>query len=115
TGQVRADLGQPAKAPRAYPQGIRIDEKLLGPDHPNLASYWLNRANVLGDSGDHLRAIAEYARVERSFERVNAEHPDLAIVYINAGSEYEALGRRDEARDRYLRAYRLTERTVGEG
>ena len=94
-------------------RAVAIDERALGPEHPEMVPLYSAMANVYADTGDHQRAQAFYARGLRIYERVNPDHPDLASIYSNMGDDLESQGKLREARDRYERAFAVAQRVRG--
>ncbi|CAN5551905.1 hypothetical protein BH24GEM3_BH24GEM3_10770 [soil metagenome] len=84
--RVRAEFAQ-AKA--AFERALRIFERVLGPEHPNVATLVNNLGIMLRDLGDHAGAKAAYERALRIFEHfLGPDHPNTRIVRGNL----EALG-----------------------
>jgi tetratricopeptide (TPR) repeat protein len=102
-----------AQALDSFQRAAAIDERALGPEHPELTGTWVGMANVYSDTGESDRAQALYARALRLFERINPDHPDLASIYNNMGDDLESQGKLHEAHERYARALEVAERTRG--
>src|SRR5262249_28281553 len=77
---------------------------VLGPDHPRLASTLVGIGDVYGEQGDHERAVAEYARALDTLKRVQPNHPLVATIHNDLGSELIAPGKTQEGFDEYKRA-----------
>jgi serine/threonine protein kinase/Flp pilus assembly protein TadD len=59
---VRAVRGDPGLAASLLERAIRMDNKIQGPNHPNLASWEVHLAWILNQAGDHERADLESKR-----------------------------------------------------
>jgi tetratricopeptide (TPR) repeat protein len=97
-----------------YQRAIAIGEKVLGPEHPDLAA-WLNNLAEL------YRATGRYAEAEPLYQRAIAidekalgpEHPDLATDLNNLANLYRATGRYAEAEPLFQRALAISEKVLG--
>jgi len=97
-----------------YERALRIDEKRLGKEHPDVAIWINNIGMVLQDMGD-LQGAREY--LERALgideKTYGKEHPDVAIDVNNIGSVLQDMGDLQGAREHYERALRIDEKTYG--
>jgi tetratricopeptide (TPR) repeat protein len=108
---VRAEFAQ-AKA--AFERALRIFERVLGPEHPNVATLVNNLGNVLQALGDHAGAKAAYERALRIDEAVyGPEHPNVARDVNNLGNVLQALGDHAGAKAAFERALRIDEAVYG--
>ncbi|MCU1279871.1 MAG: hypothetical protein JWM53_3417, partial [bacterium] len=96
-----------------YRRAIAIWQRVLGPDHPRLAESLVGLADVYGENGEHERAIVEYSRALASIDRVQPNHPVVAIIHNDLGAELLALGKAQEGFDQYKRALDLWTKRLG--
>jgi tetratricopeptide (TPR) repeat protein/predicted Ser/Thr protein kinase len=105
-----------AKIPEAlagYQRAIAILKQTLGPDHPMLASNQIGLADVYGENGEHERAIAEYRLALATIQRVQPDHPLVALIHNDLGSEMFALDRPKEGFDEFEQALNLWKKELG--
>ena len=90
------DLGDLAGARAAYERALCIFERVLGPDHPNVATLVNNLGGVLQALGDLAGARAACERALRIFEKsLPPEHPNIRRVRGNLeGLDRAARGRK---------------------
>ncbi|CAG0969031.1 partial Regulatory protein AfsR, partial [Anaerolineales bacterium] len=109
--KVLADF---AGARAAYERALRIFEKALGEDHPNVATLVNNLGMVLQDLGDHARAKAAYERALRIDEAAfGPGHPKVAIRINNLGNVLQDLGDYVGAKAAFERALKIDEAVFG--
>jgi len=92
---VLRDLGDLAGARAAFERALAIDERVFGPDHPNVAIRVNNLGSVLRELGDLAGARAAGERALRIFERfLPPEHSYIRTVRGNLeGLDRAARGR----------------------
>jgi serine/threonine protein kinase len=82
-GRAQAALGDTADAVESYRRGLGIEHEVLGPDHPDVASFELNLAQNLSELGEIEAARTGF---ERALEiwRANLGHdsPYLGFAYL---------------------------------
>jgi len=96
-GDVLAALGRPAEAVKALEQARRLAQSPA-----EEAACWHRLATERSKLGQYQQAIADY---DRDLAAGNAD----AAVYANAAELLMALGRLDEAQERYREAIRIDE------
>jgi len=110
-------LGQRAQYEEAeplYQRAIAIGEKTLGPEHPLLAIYINNLANLYRDQGKYEEAEPLYQRAIAIGEKtLGPEHPDLATWLNNLANLYCDQGRYEEAEPLFKRALAVYEQKLG--
>ena len=75
-------------------QSLSIEEKRLGPDHPDLAPALNNLGGIYWSLGRYNDALPLYERARKTFERtLDPMHPNVASVLNNLGETYWKLGR----------------------
>jgi tetratricopeptide (TPR) repeat protein len=73
------DCGQYAEALPLYERALRISEKALGPEHPEVATTLNNMAELLRTQGKYEEALPLYERRRPIREKkLGEEHPDVA-------------------------------------
>jgi tetratricopeptide (TPR) repeat protein len=95
-------------------RALRIDEKSLGPDHPNVAIH-------LGNLGELLLAANRLAEAEPLMRRalkideksLGPDHPNVAIRLINLGGLLRRTNRRGKAERLVRRALAINEKALG--
>ncbi len=98
----------------AYERALAIDERVYGPDHPNVATCVNNLGSALQDQGDLAGAGAAYERALAIAERVyGLDHPEVTIPVNNLGSVLQAQGDLAGARAAYERALAIAKRAYG--
>lgn len=113
-GVLLQAMGDLSGARPYYERALAIQEKVLGPEHPDTARSLNNLANLLQAMGD-LRGARPYA--ERALairEKVlGPEHPDTAMSLNNLGYLLSAMGDLRGARPYYERALAIWEKVLG--
>jgi len=87
-----SNLGEYYKALGYGQMAIAIREKILSPQHPNLAGSYLNHAETYREIGEYQKSLDYNLKVLAIFEKVlPPEHPNLAKSYNNLALTYGAL------------------------
>ena len=87
------DLADLAGAREAYERALGIFEKMLGPQHPNVATLVNNLGLVRQDLGDLARARAAFERALAILQvAYGEEHPQVAAAHNNLGLVLKDLG-----------------------
>jgi tetratricopeptide (TPR) repeat protein len=111
---VRRLRGELDAAIRLHEQALELRERILGPEHPDVATTRSNLALVVADTGDLARARRLHEDALASRERaLGPEHPNVASSLDNLGGVARALGEHETARALHERALGIWERTVG--
>ena len=108
------DRGEYDKAESLYRRSLQIREKVLGPDHPDVATV-LDNLGVLYDS------LADYPKAELLLKRaleirkgsLGSDHPKVAVSLTNLGFLHEHLGDYVSAERHYKRALEIGEKALG--
>jgi len=101
-------------AKKSYERALQIDEKVYGPDHPNVAIRVNNLGGVLEDLGDLAGAKNCFERALTIDEKVyGPDHPKVAIRVNNLGVILEDLGDLAGAKESYRRALEIDEKVYG--
>ena len=92
--------------------GIRI--KVLGKNHPKIASSYNNIGNVYYHKGDYDRALEYYKKALKIREKVlGKDNPDTASSYNNIGNVYSYKGDNDRALEYYKKPLEIWEEVLG--
>ena len=93
---------------------LEIGEKTLGKDHPIVATYINNLAELLRTQGRYSEAEPLYRRALEIGEKVlGKDHPDVAMTINNLANLLYQTGRYLEAEPFFLRALDIGEKTLG--
>jgi tetratricopeptide (TPR) repeat protein len=97
-----------------YRRALAIDEKSLGPDHPNVARDLHNLAALLGDTNRFAEAEPLFRRVLAIFEKsLGRDHPKEVTSLHKLAAVLESTNRLGEAEPLYRRALAIDEKTFG--
>eukprot|EP00903_Cladosiphon_okamuranus_P016134 g14889.t1 len=106
--------GKYADVEPLYERCQEIEEKVLGPHHPSLATTLNNRAGLLYKQGKFEDADPLFVRVlEILGATVGEEHPDYASALHNLAESFRAQGEYAEAEPLNVRAIEIWEKTLG--
>jgi tetratricopeptide (TPR) repeat protein len=95
-------------------RAVAIKEKILRPDHPDLARGLNNVANVLSELGRNEEALSVARRAHGIFSRAyGSESAEVAISLNNEGEILVALGRPEEALDLLNHSVTIWQSQVG--
>jgi len=90
--------GRYVDAEPLYKRSLAIQEKALGPDHPNVAFDLNNLAGIYRDQGHYAEAEPLYTRSLSIRETaLGRNHPEVAVTLGNIAMLYHAQGRYAEA------------------
>jgi tetratricopeptide (TPR) repeat protein len=103
-------------AREASERALAIDERVYGPDHPEVATSVNNLGSVLRDLGDLAGARVAFERALAIDERAyGPDHPNVARDVNNLGGVLRALGDLAGARAAFERALAVREMVYGRG
>jgi CHAT domain-containing protein len=106
--------GKYDEAAAASGRALEIRERILGPDHPDVAAALNARANVYWFKGDYVRAEPLYQRILSVLERtLEPENPRIAITLNNLAGLYCDKGDYLKAEPFAQRALAIMERALG--
>ena len=87
------EQGRYAEAEPLYKRALAIDEKALGPDHPDVATALNNLAGLYDDQGRYAEAEPLYKRALAIREKaLGPDHPDVAASLNNLAALYRRPG-----------------------
>ena len=93
---------------------LTIREKVLGPDHSDVAESLNNLAELYRTLGDYTKAEPFYKRSLAIYENVlGPEHPYVAISLNNLARLYHSLGAYTKAEPLYKRSLTIREKVLG--
>ncbi len=87
-GSLYYTVGFPDEARKMFGEGLAIREKLLGPDHPDVAQSLSNIATARHELGDNVSALLDFERALRILE---ANIHEKTASYEAVGSDYIGL------------------------
>ena len=94
-------------------KALSIRERVLSPDHPDLALSYNNVGTTYGELGDRAKALEFQLKALEIREKVlPADHPDLATSYNNVGYGYGKLRDRKRKLEYYRKALTIRERSL---
>jgi serine/threonine protein kinase/tetratricopeptide (TPR) repeat protein len=114
-GAVYYAEGQKEKAVGIMQESIRLKEKVLGADHPDVGNSEGNMAIALAELGRNQEALVHVQRSIALLQRgLGGAHPECASQLSNRGEILNALGRPSDARASFEQARVIWEREVGQ-
>ncbi|MBE9005109.1 tetratricopeptide repeat protein [Fortiea sp. LEGE XX443] len=110
-------LYQEGKYTTAIPlaeRALAIREKVLGKEHPDVASSLNNLALLYDSQGNYQQAEPLYLRSLAILEKVlGKEHPDVASSLNNLAELYRTQGNYQQAEPLFLRSLAIAEKVLG--
>jgi eukaryotic-like serine/threonine-protein kinase len=95
-------------------QALALKQKVLAPNHPDIALSLIAIATANNDLGNHAAALAAADRAVEIFRAAyGSGSPQLAIALGNRGESYELLGRYPEAERDLRKTVELSGQWVG--
>ena len=97
-----------------YQKDLAINEKVLGKDHPSIATTCNNIAAVCASQGQYDLALEWYQKDLAISEKVlSKDHPDTATTYNNIAGVYQNQGKYDLALEWYQKDLAISEKVLG--
>ena len=97
-GMASYESGAYSAAEEPLTRSLMINEKVLGPDHPDVAQSLNNLAGLYNTQGKYSEAEPLYKRSLAILEKVlGPDHPDVAVVCKNMAELYRKIGKKEEA------------------
>ena len=116
--KIASVLGELACYPESlyyYIKILKIRERVLHEDHPDIAEIYNNIGYVYGKLGNHENELDYYLKALGIREKVLSEnHPDIATSYNNVGYAYGRLGEHNKALEYCLKALSIQEKVLPE-
>jgi len=94
---------------------LDVQEKAVGPEHPDVAYTLNNLTNMLRSGGDIAGALPLQERAVAILEKTRPRHPSLANGLSLLAMLRESMGEHVEARRLHERALAIQEETLGPG
>ena len=106
--------GKYAEAIPLAERALAIREKILGAEHPDVATSLNNLAALYYSQGKYAQAEPLYQRALAIHEKVlGAEHPDVATSLNNLAELYYSQGKYTQAEPLYQRSMAIQEKVLG--
>jgi preprotein translocase subunit SecA/nephrocystin-3 len=97
-GYTYGEMGDYKKELEYQLKALKIREKVLTPDHPDLATSYNNVGGSYGDLGNHKKELEHTLKALEIWEKVlPSDHPDLATSYSNLGCIYGKMGKWEQS------------------
>jgi tetratricopeptide (TPR) repeat protein len=116
-GQQALELYQAGRYQEALPlqqRALELNEKILGPEHPETVTGLNNLAGIYEALGAFAKALALHQRALAIREKaLGPEHPDTAASLNNLAALYWAMAAYDQALPLYQRALAIREKVLG--
>jgi eukaryotic-like serine/threonine-protein kinase len=111
---VHRAMGSYDEAKTLLERALTIQERALGPEHPDLTRSMNELANVYEDLGEFEGAKALHERALALRERaLGSEHPEVATGLHDLAGAHDEMGSYEEAKALYERALTIRERVLG--
>ena len=95
---IRQRQGNSQAAISDYEKALALKQKVLAPNHPDIALSLLSMASAYNEQGDHVAALAAADKAVNIFrDAYGSSSPQVAFPLGNRGESYELLGRYTEA------------------
>lgn len=108
------DEGRYREGIEKFKSVLGIRQKLLGQEHPSVASSLNNLAALYENQGRYEEAEPLYIQALQMRQKLlGQEHPSVAISQCNLGVFYQRQGKYDEARALYHQAIAIAQATLG--
>jgi tetratricopeptide (TPR) repeat protein len=112
-GWIKYDQGKYSEAITDFEKSLKIQQKTLPANHPNLATSYSNIGGVYDKMGEYSKALSYYEKdLEISQKTLPANHPNLATSYSNIGGVYSNMGEYSKALSYYEKALEIRQKTV---
>ncbi len=112
-GGIKMDQGKYPEAITYYEKSLKISQKTLPANHPDLATSYNNIGNVYHNMGEYSKALSYYEKdLEIKQKTLPANHPHLAGSYNNIGNVYYNMGEYSKALSYYEKAFEIYQKTL---
>ncbi|CAF3864337.1 unnamed protein product [Rotaria sp. Silwood1] len=110
---VKKNRGEYKEAVSFYEKDLKIMNKVLPPNHLDLAASYSNIGGVYQDMGEYSKALEFYETSHRIKEMVlPSNHPDVAASYNNIGLAYNHMGDYWKALEYYEKSHKIFQQTL---
>ncbi|CAM9521442.1 unnamed protein product [Ectocarpus sp. 4 AP-2014] len=111
---VLGERGKYEEAETLYRRSLAIDEKVYGPDHPEVAAGLNSWAEFLRSQGKYEEAAPLYVRSLGIREKLyGPDHPEIASSLNNWALLLTSQGKYEEAEPLYVRSLAIREKVLG--
>jgi tetratricopeptide (TPR) repeat protein len=112
-GWIKDNQGKYEEAVEFYEKSIKIKQKTLPPNHPDLAISYNSIGSVYDNMGEYSKALSYCEKVlEIKRKTLPPNHPDLATSYSNIGGVYKNMGEYSKALSYYEKALEIKQKTL---
>ena len=112
-GYIRDHQGDNEKALWFYDKSLKIRQKTLPPNHPDLASSYNNIGEMYRNMGEYSKALLFYDKsLEIDQKTLPPNHINLATSYNNIGSMYENIGEYSKALSFFDKSLEIYQKTL---
>ena len=112
-GRTKQDQKEHEEAIKYYEKALKINQKILPPDHPDLAISYTNIGNVYGEMGDYEQELVNHEQALTIKQQSLAPNdPDLASSYNNIGAVYYAMNKYWKALSYYEKAFEIFQKAL---
>ncbi len=112
-GWYLRDRGQYVEAQPLYQQALTIRERILGPEHDEVASSLTNLAELYHNQGKYAKAESLYQRALAICEKsLEPDDPEIARTLNNLATLYRAQGKYGQAEPLHQRALTILEEVL---
>jgi tetratricopeptide (TPR) repeat protein len=112
-GWIKDDQGKYTEAITYYEKSLKIRQKTLPANHPNLATSYNNIGLVCENMGEYSKALSSHEKaLEIRQKTLPANHPHLASSYHSIGSVYQNMGEYSKALSFYEKALEIFQKTL---
>ncbi|CAF1376060.1 unnamed protein product [Adineta steineri] len=112
-GFVKTENGDYEKAIWYYEKGLKIYEKTLPSNHPDLATSYNNIGDVYNHMGEYSKALSFFEKaLEIRQKTLPYNHPDLATSYNNIGLVHKSMEEYPKALSYYEKALEIRQKTL---
>jgi tetratricopeptide (TPR) repeat protein len=113
-GRYLDKRGRYSEVEPLYQRSLAISEKVMGPEHPDVATILLDLALLYGKLGKYTEAEPLCQRSLAIKEKaLGPEHPDVATILHNLANLYAAADKYTEAEVLYKRSLAIKEKVLG--
>ena len=109
------DNGNIEGAENSYRRSLEMRQRLLGPEHPNIATSLNNVSGILHKKGDLDEAeVLQRASLDMDQKLLGDEHPEVATGINNLATLLHDKGDLEEAEALYREALQMSRRLLGD-
>jgi tetratricopeptide (TPR) repeat protein len=112
-GRIKHNQGKYAEAIGFHKKSISIKQKILSPNHPDLATSYACHGSVYDNMGEYSKALSYYEKALEIKQKTHpANHPNLATSYSHIGLVYDNMGKYSKALSYYEKALEIRQKTL---